>query len=96
MTGYGSINVNDVVQLTKLVGFDILVIRIGHPFAIDNQSITISARRKWQLHFPAAGAFHHHRRGHRLPAVEIAGDQHLLGGLETGGEDDFIAERFTP
>ena len=39
-----SVHFNDVVQLAELVGFDVGVVRIGHPFAVNDEAIAISAR----------------------------------------------------
>src|SRR5689334_22500398 len=87
------VDFDDVVQFAKLVRFDVLVVRIGDPLAVDDETIAISARWERERGAPDAGlAVGLHGGGHGRPVVEIAGDEHTLGGVELGGEDDLAAD----
>ena len=66
-----SVHFDDVVQLAELVRLDVLVVRIGHPLAVDDEAIAISARRQRQL--PSST-----RRGRPLVTIGVRiGDQLL-------------------
>src|SRR6185436_9453602 len=50
------LHLDNVVQLSELILFDVLVIRIGDPFAIDDQAVAVAARVEGQGHAEFAGA----------------------------------------
>src|SRR5438132_6630354 len=67
-------HLDNVVQLSELIYFDVLVVGVGDPFAIDDQAITISAGGERKGHAKFAGALAgDHDVGVRGPAVEVDG-----------------------
>src|SRR5207245_10702157 len=84
---------DNVVQLSELIYFDVLVVGVGDPFAIDDQAITISAGGERKGHAKFAGALAaEHDVGVGGPAVEIAGEGDANGRLEPHVEDDVAAD----
>jgi hypothetical protein len=51
-----SFNLDNIVQFSELIHFDVLVVWIGDPFAIDDQAVAIAARIERQGHAELAGA----------------------------------------
>src|ERR1700722_1091556 len=89
------VDFDHVVQFSELIDLNIFVVRIGHPFAVHHEAVTISSRLQGEAGPEFAGlAAIDHWGGHRGPVVEIAGDQDFLGLIEAGGEDDLVADLF--
>src|SRR5436309_15631139 len=87
------INFNDVVQLPKLMGFDVLVVRIGHPLTVYDQAIQITAGIQLKLCDELAGpAGSLHSQGLVRPGVEIAGDGDGRGLLEFSRKKNLAAD----
>ena len=84
---------DDIVEFAELVGFDVLVVGVGDPFAVNDEAVAVAAWGEGEAHSPfALAGIGFHGGGIGGPVVEIAGDGDGFGVLEAGAEDEVGAD----